>query len=293
MPNTQALIGGQGIDVQPRLRPLPPLLPVAGEHADRRVHAQPRGARQHRAVRRLGAVRSRTSRTPSPPGLHDDGYYNVHIGKYMNGYASGAADPAARPAGLGRVVRKGLRGPPLLQLLADREGRGRPTRPSSTFYGDQTDEYQTDVLRDKAVDFIDTATDAETPFMMNVWFNAPHGPFDPAPRHLFTQSSAALPKLQAFNEKDISDKPKWLRKQARKRLSKGLKQTIASERRRRLEQLLSVDEAVGGRSSPSSPRRASSTTPTSSSPRTTASSGASTGSRAASTSPTSPPPACR
>ena len=34
-------------------------------------------------------------------------------------------------------------------------------------------------------------------------------------------------------------------KQARKRLGKALKQTIASERRRRLEQLLSVDEAVG------------------------------------------------
>ena len=36
-------------------------------------------------------------------------------------------------------------------------------------------------------------------------------------------------------------------KQARKRLGKALKQTIASERRRRLEQLLSVDEAVGHR----------------------------------------------
>ena len=46
--------------------------------------------------------------------------------------------------------------------------------------------------------------------MMNVWFNAPHGPFDPAPRHLFTLSSAVLPKLQAFDEKDLSDKPKWL-----------------------------------------------------------------------------------
>lgn len=53
-----------------------------------------------------------------------------------------------------------------------------------------------------------------------------------------------LPRLQAFDEKDLSDKPKWLRKQARKRLGKSLKQTIASERRRRLEQLISVDEAV-------------------------------------------------
>ena len=51
-------------------------------------------------------------------------------------------------------------------------------------------------------------------------------------------------KLQAFDEKDLSDKPMWLRKQARKRLGKALKQTIANERRRRLEQLLSVDEAV-------------------------------------------------
>ena len=48
-----------------------------------------------------------------------------------------------------------------------------------------------------------------------------------------------------FNEKDISDKPKWLRKQAKRRFKKGFSKTILSERRRRLEQLRSVDEAVG------------------------------------------------
>jgi hypothetical protein len=79
---------------------------------------------------------------------------------------------------------------------------------------------------------------------MHLWFNAPHAPNDPAPRHLFSQSATPLPKLQAFNEKNMGDKPKWLRKQARKRIPKSLRNLINSERRRRIEQLLSVDEGV-------------------------------------------------
>jgi N-acetylglucosamine-6-sulfatase len=51
--------------------------------------------------------------------------------------------------------------------------------------------------------------------------------------------------VQAFNEKDVSDKPKWLRKQAKKKIGRGLVRTIEIERRRRMEMLRSVDEGIG------------------------------------------------
>ena len=243
MPNTMALIGGQGMTFTRAYIPYPLCCPsrasmLTGEYMHNhgvRGNAGPFGGWE-----RLRPHESNTVATY----LDDAGYYNVHIGKYVNGYAAGPPTPLPVPPGWDEWYGKVSEGPLYFNYsLIEKEGPA--DTPELEFYGDQTDDYQTDVLREKAVDFIETATDTETPFMMNVWFNAPHGPFDPAPRHLFTMSSAALPRLQAFDEKDLSDKPNWLRKQARKRLGKALKQTIASERRRRLEQLLSVDEAVG------------------------------------------------
>ena len=177
------------------------------------------------------------------PWMHDESYYTLHLGKYMNGYPTGVAPADAVPPGWDEWYGKISEGPLYFnyQLIEQTDPLDTP---QLVFYGDQANEYQTDILRDKALDFIDTAGVAETPFMMNLWFNAPHAPFEPAPRHLFSASGAPLPKLQAFNEKNMRDKPKWLRKQSRRPLSKPLRKQINNERRRRAEQLMSVDEGV-------------------------------------------------
>jgi N-acetylglucosamine-6-sulfatase len=242
MPNTQALIGGQGMTFTRAYIPYPLCCPsrasmLTGDY----MHNH--GVRGNLGIyggwERFRAHESDTIATRA----HDAGYYDVHIGKYMNGYAAGSPIPLPVPEGWDEWYGK-ISEEPLYFNYSLIEQTGPADVPELAFYGDQTDEYQTDVFRDKALDFLDTLTGPQSPFMMNVWFNAPHGPFDPAPRHLFTLSAAALPRLQGFDEKDLSDKPNWLRKQARKRLGKALKRTIASERRRRLEQLRSVDEAV-------------------------------------------------
>ncbi len=125
------------------------------------------------------------------------------------------------------------------------EKTGPLATPHITFYGDQPSDYQTDVFSDRAVDFIQDSGVARQPFWLNLWFNSPHGPFDPAPRDAYRFAGTPLPKLPGFNEKDISDKPKWFRKQARKRISKKQAKLIDNERRRQEEQLASVDQAVG------------------------------------------------
>jgi arylsulfatase A-like enzyme len=182
-------------------------------------------------------------RNALPVWMHRYGYYNVHVGKYMNGYAL-TDRPNPIPPGwdqwFGKISEDSLY---FNYQLIQKESPF--VAPHTAFYGDQPADYQTDVFRDRALDFIDHLdSDDQTPFMLNLWFNSPHGPFDPAPRDLLRFAGTPLPRLPAFNEKDISDKPKWLRRQIKTRIGKRFAKTIANERRRQEEQLLSVDDAV-------------------------------------------------
>jgi len=79
---------------------------------------------------------------------------------------------------------------------------------------------------------------------MAVNFNAPHAPFIPARRHRGSFRRAKLPKLDAFNERDISDKPRFLRRQARNPIPASQLRLTKRARRLRLEQLRSVDQAI-------------------------------------------------
>ncbi len=178
-----------------------------------------------------------------PVWLHGAGYYNVHIGKYMNFYATGNPDLPVPPGWdqwYGKVAEDAL-----YYDYTVIEKTGPTATPHITFYGDQPGDYQTDVFANRAVSFANESTPAQRPFLLDLWFNSPHGPFDPAPRDLFSLAGAPLTRLPGFNEKDISDKPGWLRRQARYRLNKAQIKTIDNERRRQQEQLLSVDQAVG------------------------------------------------
>jgi N-acetylglucosamine-6-sulfatase len=177
-----------------------------------------------------------------PVWLHDDGYYNVHIGKYMNFYATSNPElpvPQGWDQWYGKVAEDAL-----YYDYTVIQKTGPTATPKITFYGDQPSDYQTDVFSDLANNFVNDLTPAQKPFLLDLWFNSPHGPFDPAPRDLFTLANAPLSKLPAFNEKDMSDKPGWLRRQAKYPLSKAQIKTIDNERRRQQEQLISVDQSV-------------------------------------------------
>ena len=109
MPNTQALIGGQGMTFTRAYIPYPLCCPsrasmLTGEYMHNhgvRGNTGPFGGWE-----RLRPHESNTIATH----LQDDGYYNVHVGKYVNGYAIGPADPACRcpragTSGTGRSPR--------------------------------------------------------------------------------------------------------------------------------------------------------------------------------------------
>ena len=180
-----------------------------------------------------------------PVWLRDDGYHTVHIGKYLNGYANNVPFVPPVPPGWDEWYGKVSQGNLYYDyaLVEDPDGSTGVGPAQYVSYGSDEADYQTDVLREKAVDFIDGINGSQMPFAMNFWVNAPHAPFTPANRHLGDFGGAALPKLPGFNEEDVEDKPAWLRVQAKK-LGIGMRQKIAQERRRRLEMLLSVDDAV-------------------------------------------------
>jgi len=242
MPNVESLIAGQGTSFNRAYVSFPLCCPsratmISGQYMHNHgVHGNfpPNG----------GWPRFRSHESNDlPVWLHQDGYHNVHIGKYMNGYAAMDGSlpvPAGWDEWYGKVSEDALY---FNYQLIEKSGEG--ATPRITFYGDQPLDYQTDVFSHRAVDFVRDSAPANQPFLLNLWFNSPHGPFNPAPRDLFRLAGTPLPKLPAFNEKDVSDKPKWFRRQARKRLNRAQIKLIANERLRQQEQLLSVDESVG------------------------------------------------
>jgi N-acetylglucosamine-6-sulfatase len=112
--------------------------------------------------------------------------------------------------------------------------------------------YQTDVLRDKALGFIDSHAGDDEPFFLSLAFVAPHGEVSepgsttqpyvrPAPRHLGRFAGLRTPRAVA-GERDVSDKPPYVKRL--KEASAATTVRIRDDFRSRRESLLAVDEAV-------------------------------------------------
>jgi len=174
-----------------------------------------------------------------PVWMQSAGYHTVHIGKMPNGY--GESDKTYVPPGWRAPLG---------------EFYGFVPDPPSAYYGFKLNEngivkqfeatdYQTDVYAQKANQAIDDnlAMRPDTPLFMMLQFFAPHDPAAPAARHDGLFSTVPLPAAgKSFNEKDVGDKPFWLRQT--RRMGRGLIAKVTNRYRSRLESLLAVDEAV-------------------------------------------------
>jgi arylsulfatase A-like enzyme len=240
LPQTQALIGGAGASFQRAFVSFPLCCPS-------RVTVQTgQYAHNHHVLGNTppsGGYQTFNDSNDLPVWLQSAGYRTIHIGKMPNGFGT---NPTVVPAGWGPF------------------NGGGPTSkgefygflgPGSSYFGFQLDEngvvkqydaadYQTDVYADKAVERIDHHVDLfpNTPLYMQVQFFAPHDPNQPAIRHQGAFASAPLPTGKSFNEKDLKDKPGWVKRI--KKMGGGLISKIATRYRGRLETLLAVDEAV-------------------------------------------------
>jgi len=168
-----------------------------------------------------------------PIWLQAAGYRTALVGKYLNGYPAG--DKRYVPPGWDYWF--GVFFPePYLDFGAN--NNGRVERP-----GEQPEEYQTDVLAARVVDFVSTAPPGERrPFFLYVAPHAPHQPARPATRHESAFADLRAPRPPSFDEEDVSTKPGWVR--AQPRLSPEVVERIDDLYRRRLRTLLAVDEMI-------------------------------------------------
>ena len=122
-------------------------------------------------------------------------------------------------------------------------------------YGTAPSDYQTDVYARKAQAFVHNSANRRQPFFLTVAPLAPHledpqiaGPRErgrdprPAPRDLGRFGNRPLPRPPSFNERNVSDKPAFVRHTPRLNSAEvsGLRTTYRS----RLESLLAVDDMV-------------------------------------------------
>ncbi|MBI4170942.1 MAG: sulfatase-like hydrolase/transferase [Candidatus Aenigmarchaeota archaeon] len=201
-----------------------------------------------------------------PVWLQKAGYRTAHIGKYLNGYGTPSASTIANtdeyiPADYATLAKHtpspaALEIPPgytewyglvdpytyaYYNYIINENGKLKK-------YGDQSRDYQTDVLTKKAVSFIEQAGKSQEPFFLVVAYVAPHAGLppppnepEPAPRHKNALNNCTLPKTPSFNEEDISDKASV--NQLPKLTQADIK-GIESSYCNRLRSLLAVDDGV-------------------------------------------------
>lgn len=168
--------------------------------------------------------------------LQRAGYKTGFVGKYLNGIEN---DPLHIPPGWSEW-----------NAFVDNlsyTGYNYKMNENGTIvqYGETESDYNTDVVRNKAIEFINRAeqTDAQ-PFFLYVAPTAPHFPLPPAPRHQNNPyANAFSPRKLNYNEADISDKASWLRN------SGDARADIVNfwndyDYRKRMGSLYALDEAI-------------------------------------------------
>jgi arylsulfatase A-like enzyme len=193
--------------------------------------------------------------------LQADGYATGFVGKWLNGLRT----PHRAPPGWSEWDGLVGEGGEALSSFYDYDVF-EPDR-TPRHFGDRPADYQTDALtRHYAVPFIDAQALVPGPFFLWLAYHPPHngvGRDDPAgqrcsegppasrrgrqsaippPRYARSYERARVPTPPSFDERDVSDKPKFVRR--RPRLSDGDLARIDSDYRCGLAALRALDDGV-------------------------------------------------
>lgn len=157
--------------------------------------------------------------------LSQAGYHTAWIGKYLNEY---------------QLVRDAAHVPPGWSDWYIMHGYW-PVRAAVNGASVTVSGYSTDLIRDRAVAAIRTASARGDPFFVVASVFAPHSPSTPAPRHAGMFAAQSMTRGPAFDEVDLSDKPAFLRVPP---LTPSQIRYMEELTRLRLETLQGVDELV-------------------------------------------------
>lgn len=167
--------------------------------------------------------------------LQAKGYRTALMGKYLNGYQPVPAEGFAPSVPIGwnewDVVGDGYRE---FDYAMNSNG-------TIVDYGHEPQEYLTDVLAEKGIDFIDRAAAQRRPFMLEMATFAPHSPFVPAPRDEGGFPGLQAPRTPAFDAAAVGA-PAWLRDFAP--LEPRQAEQIDEQFRRRAQAVQAVDRLI-------------------------------------------------
>ncbi|HNO93045.1 MAG TPA: sulfatase [Anaerolineales bacterium] len=170
-----------------------------------------------------------------PVWLQAAGYRTALIGKYMNAYPL-ADNRTYVPPGWSEWYSPGKKNAyDGFDYYLNENGYLVPYPPSQ-------ENFFTDVMSRKGVDFIERAAQDNTPFFLMLSTFAPHEPSTPAPRHQNLLPDISAPRLPSFNEEDVSDKSFDMSHNPL--LSEDDIKKIDERYRQRVLSLLSVDEMI-------------------------------------------------
>jgi arylsulfatase A-like enzyme len=168
--------------------------------------------------------------------LHDAGYLTAHVGKYLNGYPTGAGRTYIPPGWDEWYSAVG--GTPYQQYNYTLNENG-----TLVYYGGGPEDYGTKVYTRKTQEFITRAAAADRPFFAFLAVYAPHDPFTPAPEDTALFPDARAPRPPSYNEADVTDKPAWIQAIPPMNMSKQANSDLFY--RLRIQALQSVDRSIG------------------------------------------------
>jgi N-acetylglucosamine-6-sulfatase len=170
--------------------------------------------------------------------LQGAGYRTALVGKYLNGYPTGAPSKTYIPPGWTRWFSPNG-GNPYTEYNYDLNENG-----TTVSYGNTPTDYLVDVISDKASTFIKNTTTSfpNKPFFLYVAPYVPHAPATPPPRYADALPGIQAPRTPSFNEADVSDKPAWI--QAKPLLTAAQITKIDALYRKRRQTLLAIEDLV-------------------------------------------------
>jgi arylsulfatase A-like enzyme len=177
--------------------------------------------------------------------LQRDGYRTAMVGKYLNHYGK-AVRPETRPEDGWDQWRMLLS--PLTYYDYDVSVNGRRVHK-----GDERSAYQTTYLNRVAAGLVENWAERAAPFFLWLTPHAPHGESGgpgrgcngralPARGDRDLYRNAELPRSPSFNERDMSDKPRFMRRLPR--LDRDALQDLEQDYRCRMASLREVDRGV-------------------------------------------------
>lgn len=166
--------------------------------------------------------------------LHDAGYRTILIGKYLNGYP-GSLGATYIPPGWDEWFSGEKNQYNQFNYTANDNGQ-------IVSHGNAPEDYEQDVFRDKAVDFIRRAVQGGQPFFMWMPTYSPHQPATFAPRHADAFPDVKAPRPPTFNQEDVSHQPSWV--QNRPLLTEAQIASLDALYQKRLKSMLAVEDTV-------------------------------------------------